>query len=66
MSEEQLLRLPAVLAKTGLGRSTLYALVLKGEFPKPIKLGIRSVAWPHSVVQAFIDRKIRESDKATA
>jgi prophage regulatory protein len=38
-------RLPAVLATTGLGRSTIYRLVAEGSFPSPVKLGRRAVAW---------------------
>ena len=38
-------RLPAVLATTGLGRSTIYRLVAVGSFPSPVKLGPRAVAW---------------------
>lgn len=38
-------RLPAVLATTGLGRSTIYRLVADGSFPSPVKLGPRAVAW---------------------
>jgi prophage regulatory protein len=30
---------------TGLPRSTLYAKIAKGEFPKPIKLSERAVGW---------------------
>ena len=38
-------RLPTVLATTGLGRSTIYRLVAEGSFPSPVKLGRRAVAW---------------------
>jgi prophage regulatory protein len=38
-------RLPAVLATTGLGRSTIYRLVADGSFPSPVKLGPRAIAW---------------------
>jgi prophage regulatory protein len=38
-------RLPTVLATTGLGRSTIYRLVADGSFPSPVKLGRRAVAW---------------------
>jgi prophage regulatory protein len=38
-------RLPTVLQATGLGRSTIYRLVASGEFPAPIHVGRRAVAW---------------------
>jgi prophage regulatory protein len=56
---ERLLRLPAVLAMTGLGRSTLYRLIQQGKFPKPIHpLGHpRLAAWRLSDVQAWINAR---------
>jgi prophage regulatory protein len=41
----QFLRLPAVIRMTGLGRSTIYRLVAAREFPGPVKLAARAVAW---------------------
>jgi prophage regulatory protein len=40
-----LLRLPAVLKATGLGRSTVYRMVAEHAFPAPVRLGKRAVAW---------------------
>lgn len=37
------LSLPDVIRKTALGRSSLYALMLAGQFPKPAKVGKRSI-----------------------
>lgn len=37
------LSLPDVIRKTALGRSSLYALMLAGQFPKPAKVGRRSI-----------------------
>lgn len=51
-----LLRMQNVLEKTGLGRSTVYALIKKKDFPQSIKLGRRTVAW----VEADIDHWINE------
>lgn len=42
---ELLLRRPEVEARTGLSRSTLYDWMKRGEFPQPVKLGSRLVAW---------------------
>ena len=41
----QFLRLPAVIHLTGLGRSTIYRMVAAKEFPCPVKLATRAVAW---------------------
>lgn len=53
-----LLRLPAVTARTGLSRATLYARIAEKSFPPPIKLGKRAVAWPSDEVDAWIASKI--------
>ena len=55
----KLLRLPQVLEITGLGRSTAYAKIKAGEFPAPINLGPRSVAWRSTDVTGWIDSLIR-------
>ncbi len=43
--KEDMLRLPSVLQRTGLSRSTLYDLIKKGRFPKPFKISERSSGW---------------------
>ena len=48
-----LLRLPAVKAESGASRSTIYLRIQQGLWPKPVKLGPRSVAWPASEVSAL-------------
>lgn len=54
-------RRPAVEAKTGLSRSQIYALMARGDFPKPIKLGPRSVAWIESEINDWIIERIEQS-----
>lgn len=54
----KLLRRPAVEEMTGLKRSTIYAKMDKDEFPKPIKLGERMVAWLESDVIDWINARI--------
>lgn len=53
----KLLRLPDVLENTTLSRTGLYTLINRGEFPKPVKLGERAVAWRDDQVQAWIDAR---------
>ena len=55
---ERLLRQPAVLAQTALKRSALYDKIRRGEFPRPISIGKRAVAWPESAVIAWINERI--------
>lgn len=48
------LRRPAVETATGLSRSTIYDMMDRGEFPRPIRIGRRAVAWPESAVLAWL------------
>ena len=54
-----LLRLPAVLRTTGLGRSTLYRLISERAFPPPVKLAKRAVAWRQDEVQQWAGARAR-------
>jgi prophage regulatory protein len=58
MKEERLLKLAEVMEITALGRASIYQQVKRGTFPKPIKLGRRSTAWPASEIQAWIRDRI--------
>ena len=48
------LRLPAVKARTGLSRSTIYLRVSQGAFPAPVSLGGRAVGWIEAEVNAWL------------
>ncbi|MCF7997091.1 MAG: AlpA family phage regulatory protein [Chromatiaceae bacterium] len=56
----RVLRLPAVLDRTGYSRSRLYARISDGLFPRPISLGPRVAAWPEHEVDAVIAAHVRE------
>lgn len=64
LPSEGLAKLPAVMSATGLSRSTLYARVKAGDFPAPVKLGERAVAWPVESVRAWIAARIEQSKVA--
>lgn len=51
---EHHLRRPAVEAATGLSRSSIYAMMDAGEFPRPVRIGKRAVAWPESAVNTWL------------
>ena len=57
-TDERFLRLPEVKHRTGLGRSQLYALAARGEFPAPLKLSERCSAWRESEVREWIQQRI--------
>jgi prophage regulatory protein len=50
---DRLLRLPAVLALAGLGRTAVLDRVRDGRFPSPIKVG-RATLWSERAVQGWI------------
>ena len=54
-----LLRVPEVIRRTGLARSTLYRDIATGTFPRPVKIGVGSVAFEESEVQEWIEARIR-------
>lgn len=58
---QPLLRLPAVLRLTGLGRSTVYRMVADETFPAPVKLAKRAVAWRHGDVRRWTDERPKAS-----
>nr|WP_246035904.1 AlpA family transcriptional regulator [Aliishimia ponticola] len=55
--QERLIRRPEVEARTGLSRSTLYDWMKRGEFPQPVKLGARLVAWRESDVTEWLESR---------
>ena len=54
---DRLLRRPDVENVTGLSRSTLYAMMAEGAFPKPVKLGKRAVGWRASDIAAWLESR---------
>ena len=61
MSDEYIWRLPEVLARTGLSRSTVYHLMSLDEFPQSINLGLRSVGWIADEIIDWINERIEKS-----
>jgi prophage regulatory protein len=52
-----LLRLPAVMRLTGLGRSTIYRMVSEKRFPCPVRLAHRAVAWRRADLEVWSDSR---------
>ncbi len=52
------LRLADVKKQVGLGRSAIYDKVKRGEFPAPVSLGARAVAWLSDEIDAWIESRI--------
>lgn len=54
----RILRLPDVLARTGLARETLRRLELAGTFPARIRLSARTVGWLESEVDHWVAARV--------
>jgi prophage regulatory protein len=61
-----MLKIKAVQQMTGLSRSTIYAYIDKGVFPRQVKLGERCVAWIEDEVMEWIDTRIMARDAANS
>ena len=53
-TNEALLRLPEVLKLIPISRAGWYEGVRTGRYPKPVKLGLRAVAWRRSDIDSLI------------
>ncbi|ESX23722.1 AlpA family transcriptional regulator [Mesorhizobium sp. M1148] len=60
------IRRPDVERLTGLKTSSLYEQMKEGNFPKPIKIGAKAVAWRLADVTEWQERKIAQRDAAAA
>jgi len=62
MSQSQnLMRLKNVLERTGYSRAWIYRLINQNRFPKPIKIGSRTIAFVESEIDDWINQRIAES-----
>ncbi len=55
ISTKGFLRLPQVLALIPVSKSTWWAGIKTGRFPKPVKLGPRTSAWEVEVITALLE-----------
>ncbi len=53
---DKLLPIESVMEEIGVKRTKLYAMVARGEFPEPIKVGALS-RWPQSDIVEFQERQ---------
>ncbi|MFM0663333.1 helix-turn-helix transcriptional regulator [Paraburkholderia sediminicola] len=63
-TNERLIRLTEVMNRTALTRATLYRLMDKSDFPKPVKITATAVAWPESSVNEWIAGRIEAAKGA--
>lgn len=52
-----ILRRHQVEARTGLSRSSIYGLMAKDQFPKPVRLTAKAVGWRSDVIEAWLQAR---------
>ena len=55
----RLLPLRDVIEMTAMSRSQIYALIAVGEFPRPVRVGVRAVRWIEDEVIEFVATRPR-------
>ena len=51
----RILRLPEVIEKTGISRSSIYEQMRLGMFPKQLRLGKRMVGWSEVEIEKHLE-----------
>ncbi|PZQ13666.1 MAG: transcriptional regulator [Ancylobacter novellus] len=62
LENDRLLRISEVSHRTGLAASTIYKKMEDAGFPKPIKLGTRTVRWWQSQVAEWVKEASQAAD----
>ena len=61
-----LVGLPEVMERTGFSRSTVYRLIADGDFPRPTKIGRRSIRWHREDYEDWLLAQRRRAPVAVA
>ncbi len=64
--KQSLIRMSETMRRTGYGKAWIYRLISQNKFPKPIKIGSRSIAFVESEVDEWINQRIAESRREVA
>jgi prophage regulatory protein len=59
MENDRIRKLPWVLDKVALRKTTIYDLIKRGLFPAPIRLGLRSVGWRQGDIEGWLASRPR-------
>lgn len=63
---KRIIRLPEVMHKTGLSKSSIYGGIAVGRFPKQCKIGPRASGWAEESVDVWIDERLSGSNVEVA
>lgn len=64
MTRDRYLRLPEVIHRTGLSRSTIERRARAGTFPRSHRLGLNAIAWLESDIVAWMAAPLEWKDAA--
>jgi len=64
--QQRILRLPEVINRTGLSRSSIYLMISKNDFPSQILLGERTIGFVEQDINNWIDERIKASRPSEA
>ena len=53
-----IIRLPEVIARTGLSRSTIYHLIANNSFPKGVPIGTHARGWLQHEIEEWIESRV--------
>jgi prophage regulatory protein len=56
--EERFIRLPEVVRRVGISRSSVWLWVRQGRFPRPVRVGPRVTCWRESEVDRWIAERV--------
>ncbi|MDE0614965.1 MAG: AlpA family transcriptional regulator [bacterium] len=56
---DRLLTRRQIEERCGLSTSSIYRLMDKGLFPRPLRIGSRAVRWPESEIEAWLSTRPR-------
>ena len=58
----QIIKINAVKQQTNLSVASIYRLAKQGDFPKPIKLGVKASGWLQSEIDDWIQSRLNARD----
>jgi prophage regulatory protein len=64
MQQQSLIRLPEVRQQVGLSRSEIYRRIARKEFPAPVPLGARAVAWVKAEVDGYVQNMVAAREQS--
>ena len=63
---QKLIRSRDIAMVVGLSRSQIYVAMNEGTFPRPVRIGKRTVAWRSDEIAAWIDSRPRAGAQSAA